>query len=128
MHRRGQHAGMFERLKHLLQPLNLAGLLTWSAVLLSMRAEVGGFTPLRVGLMGVFLIGFLVLDLPGLRKRTQAICVWVELAAALGVIALAPRTGTAAVLLVILAAQVGMLYGSWRQVRWWPRWRATRPL
>ncbi|HVK51991.1 MAG TPA: histidine kinase [Pseudoxanthomonas sp.] len=101
---------MLERLKSLLQPLNLAGLLTWTAVLLSLRAEEGGFTALRVGLMVVFLTGFLLLDLPGLRRRTQELCVWVEMAAAFGVIAVAPRTGTSAVLLVILAAQVGMLW------------------
>lgn len=101
---------MSERIKHILQPLNLAGLLTWAAVLLSLRAEEGGLTPLRWGLMGVFLIGFLVLDLPGLRRRAQDICVWVQVTAALAVIAVAPRTGTAAVLLVILAAQVSMLW------------------
>lgn len=101
---------MIERLRHLLQPLNLAGLLTWTAVLLSLRAEAGGFTPERLGLMVIFLAGFLVLDLPGLARRMQNLCVWVELLAALGVIAAAPRTGTAAVLLVILAAQVAMLW------------------
>lgn len=101
---------MRQRLLLMLRPLSLSALLTWLAVLLSLRGEAGGATPLRLCLMLAFLAGFLLGDQPGLRRRTQDLLLWLQLFAALGMLAAAPRTGTAAILLVILAAEMAMLW------------------
>lgn len=105
-----QHGRMSERLKQLLQPLNLAGLLTWAAVLLSFRVEAGGLTSARLALMVTFIAAFLLLGQPLLSRGLRNLGLWIQLITALALIAAAPRTGTAAVLLVVVAAQVAMLW------------------
>lgn len=106
-----QHVRMRERLKLLLQPLNLAGILTWVAVLLAMHGEPGGLNNLRLGLLLVFLIAFLIPDQPGIGRRLQDALLWLQLMVAVLMIEVAPRTGTAPVLLVVVAAQLPM---AWR--------------
>lgn len=101
---------MSERLKLMLQPLNLAGLLTWAAVLLSFRAEDGGLNAPRLALMLVFIGAFLVEGQPGLHRRLVDVCMWLQLVTALLLVAISTRTGTTAVLLVIVAAQVAMVW------------------
>ncbi len=101
---------MFERLKSWLRPLTLAGVITWAAVLFSLQMERGGLSPARVACMLVFLACFLLFDRPGQRARTRDPLLLAQLLAALALIALAPRVGTAAVLLVIAAAQMAMIW------------------
>lgn len=102
---------MRERLKLLLQPLNLSGVLTWAAVMLAMRGETGGLSGARLGALLAFLAAFLLLDQPGVGRRLRDALLWLQLLLALAMIHLAPRTGTAPVLLVVVAAQLAM---TWR--------------
>lgn len=92
-------------LRTLLQPLNLAGLLTWLAVALSLRADAGvGITGLAA-LAGFLLAFFAHSFVPRAQPRARHALVAVQAAFALVVVALAPRGGTAPVLLVVLVAQ-----------------------
>ena len=101
----GQHRRMPPALRTLLQPLNLAGVLTWLAVALSLRAESGAMGPTWAALLA-FLALFLAQSFVGESRvalargmvALQALC-------ALAVVALAPRGGTSPVLLVVLVAQ-----------------------
>ncbi len=99
-------------LRTLLHPMSLAGIVTWLAVAMALRIEDPTLRPLQWTLLVAFLIGFLGGDfLPrpwqrngrALLLATQAFC-------ALALVWLAPRGGTAPVLLVILAAQIAMEY------------------
>lgn len=103
-------ATMRERLKILLQPLSLAGIATWLSVLLAMRGEAGGLSTARLTVMLLYLAGFVLLGQPGVGRRLQHAMLWLQAATSLAMIALAPRTGAAPVLLVILAAEVAMLW------------------
>lgn len=105
-----QHAAMREYLGKLLQPLNLALLLTWSAVGLALRGEPGLSLPLGVALMGVFLAASLLTDLPRLSRAWLYVLLMIEALSALALVGLAPRTGATPVLLVVLAAQLSMLW------------------
>lgn len=106
-----QHVRMREHLKQLLQPLNLSGVLTWATVMLAMRGEAGGLDGMRLGTLLVFLAAFLLLDQPGVGRRLRDALLWLQLLVALVMIELAPRTGVAPVLLVVVAAQLAM---TWR--------------
>lgn len=96
----------------LLQPLNLAALLTWSAVALSTRVATPAHEAWVWALLVAFLVAMLAEGLPRVRRSRVA---WapmaVEALAALGVCALSVDAGAAPVLLVILAAQLSMTYG-----------------
>ena len=103
-----QHGGMRNLLRHLLQPLHLALLLTWAAVALSLPGESAQYGALRWCLMLLFLFGSLLGDLPPARPwRINALLV-VQALCALALVWLAPRNGTTPVLLVVVAAQLGM--------------------
>ncbi|WP_460832118.1 sensor histidine kinase [Lysobacter humi (ex Lee et al. 2017)] len=92
-------------LRTLLQPLNLAGMLTWLAVALSLGAERGDLVPTWAALAG-FLLLFLAHSFIGEQaSRRSAAIIALQAACALAVVALAPRGGTAPVLLVVLVAQ-----------------------
>ncbi len=99
-------------LRTLLHPMNLAALVTWLAVAISLRAEDAARLPLLWTLLATYLMALLGGDwVPRHRQRvgrvlllaTQAVC-------ALGLIWLAPRGGAAPVLLVVLVAQLAMSY------------------
>lgn len=105
-----QHAGMRALLRHLLQPLNLALLLTWLAVGLSLRDAEPQSLALCWSLMVAFLVASLVCDLPQLRAWQVNALLVIMAACALALVWLAPRTGTTPVLLVVLAAQLSMLW------------------
>lgn len=93
-----------EPLRKLLQPLNLAGLLTWLAVALSLPADGGG--PAAWAALGVFLVLFFAHSLIGSHHSLAAHALLAAQAiAALVVAALAPRGGTSPVLLVVIVAQ-----------------------
>lgn len=105
-----QHAGMRALLRHLLRPLNLALLLTWLAVGLSLRDAEPQSLALCWSLMAVFLVASLSCDLPQLSSRQVNALLAVIAASALALVWLAPRTGTTPVLLVVLAAQLSMVW------------------
>lgn len=104
-------------LKHFFKPLNLAGLFTWLAVLFSLRLEDGGLSPVRLAPMLLFAAAFLIEDPAGHRRGLRDGLLWLQWVLALLVIAIAPRTGTAAVLLVMVAAQAAM---AWQPRHWIP--------
>lgn len=104
-----QHAGMDR--SRLLNPLNLAALLTLGAISLSIRYFDEGSRPLAWCLLGLFAAGFLSLSLwpPRLRLAEHAVLAALPVIA-LALIALDPRIGTAPVLLVIWA---GAVFADW---------------
>jgi signal transduction histidine kinase len=107
---RAQHVAMRDHLRGLLAPLNLALLLTWSAVAMSLRAESEAVQLPAWTLMLAFLASSLLVDLPQLTLRARHLLLAVEAVSALGLVWLAPRGGTTPVLLVVLAAQLSMLW------------------
>ena len=107
-----QHVAMREFLRHLLQPLNLAGFFTIGAVALSLR-----FAPRESALLGTatllaFTLFFTTLvSIPEHRKRARGVLLCLMAMAALLQIGLAPDLGTAQVLLVIWVA---CAFATWR--------------
>lgn len=97
-------------LHHLLQPLNIALLLTWVAVGVSLPDAGADRLALCWGLMTVFLLASLFCDVPPRAPRREAILLASMAGSALLLVWLAPRTGTTPVLLVVLAAQLSMLW------------------
>lgn len=101
-------------LQALLQPLNLAALLTLGTVALSIHGELGDARPLGWTLLAGFSLLFLLLEPVAARPWLRTACYAVLAALALGVVALAPRTGTSPVILVILLAALAMDYSPGR--------------
>lgn len=97
-------------LRHLMQPLNLALLLTWLAVGISLQDAQPRSLSLCWGLMLVFLAASLTCDLPQLRRWQANALLALIAASALALVWLAPRTGTTPVLLVVLAAQLSLVW------------------
>lgn len=98
-------------LRTLLQPLNLAALLTWGAVAMAMRGEPATNHGLIAVLMGLYLLALFLNDVPVFVVRgRQAVLLGVQAACALALCFIATRNGTAPVLLVIVAAQVAMVF------------------
>jgi len=110
--RTGQHGAMPAVLRTLLHPMSLAALVTWLAVALALRVEDPALRPLLWALLVTYLIALLAGDfLPRQRQRIGcALLLAVEAVCALALVWLAPRGGTAPVLLVVLVAQVAMRY------------------
>jgi len=97
------------RLRSLLQPLNLPALLTWLAVLLSLRYDDDAERAAQWLAMALFLAAFLGHDLlPPARPRWRLPLFALECLSALAVIWLAPTGGAAPALLVIVAAHLAM--------------------
>ena len=97
-------------LQALLQPLHLAALLPLGTVALSIHGELGDARPLGWTLLAAFSLAFLLLEPIAARPWLRAACYAVLALLALGVVALAPRTGTSPVILVILLAALAMDY------------------
>lgn len=97
-------------LGHLLQPLNLALLLTWAAVGISLPAETPQQLALCWCLMITFLLASLLCDLPWIRPWLVNTLLATMASSAMALVWLASRTGTTPVLLVVLAAQLSMLW------------------
>jgi signal transduction histidine kinase len=96
-----------ERMRTLLHPFNFAGLFTWGAVALSMRWMRDEVVATGVALMLLYLAALLLHDLLHERyPRSGTMLLWLEALAALTLIWLDPRVGTAQVLLVVWTAQV----------------------
>ena len=94
----------------LLQPLNLAALLTLLTVAVSIHGELGPQRPLGWALLLGFSVLFLVVDTLSARPLLRATGYVVLALIALALVALAPRTGTSPVLLVILVAALAIDY------------------
>ncbi len=105
-----QHGRMRALLRHLLQPLNLALLLTWAAVAISLPTENPPSLALCWALMALFLLCSLICDLPRFPKRWVNLLLALQALCALALIGLAPRNGTTPVLLVVMAAQLSLLW------------------
>ncbi|RDZ26603.1 sensor histidine kinase [Lysobacter silvisoli] len=98
-------------LRVLFQPLNLPALLTWLAVALSLNFEQSRGTPAVWLAMAGFAAAFLIGDfLRPAQHTARALLLATQAVSALVVAGLAPRAGTAPALLVILAAQLAMVY------------------
>jgi signal transduction histidine kinase len=104
---------MSRLLRELLEPMSVAGLFTVGAVALSFGFEASSLSWLRWLLLGVFTVLFVSHDLLPPRWGLRHAALLVQGAAALALIWLEPRVGTAPVLLVVVVAQVAMC---------WPRW------
>ncbi len=102
-------AGFF---RTLLQPLNLAALATWAAVALGLRFEDPVPEPLTWTLLIAYLLALLAGDfVPRHWPRiSRALLLAVQGVCALALVWLARRAGTSPVLLVVLVAQLAMLY------------------
>lgn len=99
-------------LRSLLQPMNLAALVTWLAVALALRAEAHPLQPWLWTLLVAYLVALLSADLLP-RQRWPwfgAGLIAIEAVCALVLVWLAPRGGTAPVLLVVLVAQLATIY------------------
>jgi len=97
-------------LSHLLQPLNLALLLTWTAVGISLPGADPQSLFVCWCLMLVFLAASLACDLPRFKARVMNTLLATMALSALALVWLVPHTGTTPVLLVVLAAQLSMLW------------------
>ncbi len=98
------------RLASLLQPLNLAALLTLLTVAVSIHGELGHMRPVAWALLAGYSALFLLLDSVSAKPLLRAACYVALAVVALVLVALAPRTGTSPVLLVILIAALAMDY------------------
>ena len=102
-----QHAAMRDALRLLLTPLSLAGFATMAAVGLSLQGDGVSDRGLAWVLFAGFVLGFGLLQLVDARRpRLQNITLLAMPVAALLLVALDPRTGTAPVLLVVWTAMV----------------------
>ncbi len=104
-----QHGGMRETLARLLHPLNLAGVVTWLAVAMSLR----GSTPAWQidALLVAWLLAFLGANTACDRRPLLRIaCFAIEAASALALVWLPANSSTSPVLLVVLVAQLAMTW------------------
>ncbi|MGE8279455.1 MAG: sensor histidine kinase [Stenotrophomonas sp.] len=94
------------RWRGLLHPLNFAGLLTWLAVAATLRFGSDALAIWRWGCAAAFLLAFLAATLDDRPSWHRSALLLIETVAALSLIRLAPISGVAPALLVMLAAQV----------------------
>lgn len=107
---RPQHVGMRTLLNHLFQPLNLALLLTWAAVGISLPEAEPQIVALSWGLMLLFLLSSVFRDLPPRSPLRENVLLGIMIMSALLLVWLEPYSGTTPVLLVVLAAQLGLIW------------------
>src|SRR5690606_3415040 len=110
MEHRPRRRAMRGHLSPLMQPLNIAALLTLLTVAVSIHGELGSLRPLAWALLAGYSAIFLMLDALAGRPLLHAVGYIALAAIALAVVALAPRTGTSPVLLVILVAALAIDY------------------
>ncbi len=106
-----QHGAMSYLRRILLQPMNVALLLTWLAVWLSFSSVPPEKRAATSILMCVFLLAAL-LPQPGLPGGNWKVplLIGVQTICGLMLVYLAPYSGTTPVLLVVVAAQLGMIF------------------
>jgi len=99
------------RLRAPKDPMLLAGLVTWAAVVLGLRVEQSTQPVLMWTLATVYLLAFLSADLLPRRweRWVLPVALLAEAGCALALVWLAPRGGTAPVLLVVLVAQLALV-------------------
>lgn len=97
-------------LRALLQPMNLPAVLTWLAVGLSLPLDRSAQLPGAWLAMAGFLLGFFGDEWFAAARARRGAWFALQTVSALGVCALAPRGGAAPALLVILVAQLAMVY------------------
>ena len=99
-------------MRTLLQPMNLAAVLTCLAVALALRADSGVDQPLMWALLLGYLLALLAGDfLPRHRRAVgTALLLSFQAISAFALVWLTPRGGTAPVLIVVLVAQLAMHY------------------
>lgn len=97
-------------LRALMQPLNLAAVLSWLGVGLSLPYDRSIEGPWVWTAMAAFLLAFLGDELFGAQRARRDFWFALQAVAALTVCHLAPRGGAAPALLVILIAQMAMVY------------------
>lgn len=106
-------APMHERLRQAFAPLNLAAAFTLAAIGYGLRYEVAPGRQLLVWLLlGITLAAILAVDWMPRHSLQRALSYLVQAACAFALIAMAPRTGVAPVVLVILIAELAMEYRS----------------
>lgn len=102
---------MHDRLRKALQPLNLAAAFTLAAIGYGLRFEIPpSRQPLVWALVGATLLAILALDWMPRRSLLRAAAYLFQAACAFVLIWMAPRTGIAPVVLVILIAELAMEY------------------
>lgn len=104
-----RHDGMRwpARLRALVHPFNIAGVLAWATVTLSMQWLNAALWPAAATLLLVFLAAMLVEGpLRPHHPRLADALLWLEVACALSLIGLNPNLHTAQVLLVVWTAQL----------------------
>ncbi|TDK23734.1 sensor histidine kinase [Luteimonas aestuarii] len=93
----------------LFNPMHIALLLTWLAVALALSDNVGHNATLAWALMGAFLVAALLTrPEPEAPKWPAAALLAIQIACGLGLVVIDPRSGTMPVLLVVVAAQLGV--------------------
>ncbi|MCF7223635.1 sensor histidine kinase [Marilutibacter chinensis] len=108
--RRSQHGGMRPALRPLLQPLNLAAIVTVATVGLVLQHELGDKATHAWALLGVFVLALLALDHLRSGSRLHGALLLLQAGCAFALVVLAPRSGVAPVLLIILIAELVMVY------------------
>lgn len=104
---------MHERIRQALAPLNLAAAFTLAAIGYGLHHEVAADRqPLVWLLLGITLTAILALDWMPRQSMWRAGSYLMQAACAFALIGMAPRTGIAPVVLVILIAELAMEYRS----------------
>ena len=114
-------------LRHLLQPLNLAGLFTMASVGLTLRWVPPDRQPLAIALLLAFAGAFLARDLVAARWPVPGhLLLVVQPLLALWLVWLTPRLGTAQILLVVWTVVAVIEWPVWlRSAR--SCWPTSRP-
>jgi signal transduction histidine kinase len=124
-HATAQAARMWNRLRPLFDPMNLAAYLAWagtgSELWLGHNESTGVVPdalslPLALGLHGLFLLLFVVCRLAGEGSRAQWLFVWLQLATALVLIAVARFTSFPVLLVVVLSQMATKYRPAWLAV------------
>ncbi|MEA9579917.1 sensor histidine kinase [Xanthomonas nasturtii] len=110
--RGGQHRRMTSPLRDIAKPLNLAGMLTIAAVMLSFGPELSPSARWRWATLIGFTLVFLLRYLLPPRPLPQRGALLLQALLAVALVWLEPRTGTSPVLLVLVVAQAA--------IRWQP--------
>lgn len=105
-------AAMRDVLRFLIRPLNLAGMLTWAAVAVSIHGLQSPHAALHWTLLGLFLAGHLGNELFATRPRLRTGVLALQALTALALVVVVPRAGvgTAPILLVVVVAQLSMVW------------------
>lgn len=102
--------GMNGFLRELLEPKRLAALVTVATVLWSFQLEPQAPAAWRWTAIGVFALPLLLSGTVLSPPRLRDVLVWLQAGAALALVWMEPRAGTAPVLLVVVVARVALVW------------------